>query len=781
MRGEGLMFRAALVWLAAFVAAGVAATDRAGAQGPGAGRSWWERYTPVVSGGGEAREIDRAGAGAARNVGYPAGWYGFWFADDQQRLGVGTRSWQRAGVAGLRRVIYYDSGEVGDYAVFCDATGRVLYNGWSLPWWKGEPVTARWFGLAAFMADVPWARWPTAKHYGLARFTAPDGSPAEDLYAVLARRNLAGQWKFDYFSNPRVTDDVARRSGLAALSGRQEARAEVAGKSGWQTVRLVHVDFANPQLREYRCRELAREITRQRPDGVHIDNHGDLNTTYPQMQAFGQWTTHAFREWLRRRMTAAQLAELGIADVDHFELRDHLRSKALQPPPQASWRWLHRGWTEDRLWNCYVLSTAEAGLEFHRAVYRAAKQAARDAGIDCLVCGNLVPGFPGHELLRGACDIAHFEWRTVGNLGPFRGTGLPPQGRVAYIVRLGAAISTAGYCWPSLYVPKDLAGPGHEHLHQVLALDCLANGGLLDFGHHYLDGYSPGTAESAAVVNRFVTANVERISGRRHVADVGLVYCPWSALASVTVARALPELQFDEYAGWATFLAQQRRAWDVVLSTELSPERLRGLPVLVLPSVCVLSDKQLDVLERYVREGGRLVATGRSGSRWGPERFLALRPAGVLASRLAGPHTRVVASMPGRSFWSHEDEPSASAEMGRLLAFDGFASRLTTNAPASVGVTLTQAAGGKPLWMLDLTNYDLDVAADHLTAAPACQVSVRLGAEVRRLRVEYLDPDGPQANRLQALPAEQSKQCGDAWQLSLPGFHHGRLVYLSTQ
>lgn len=773
-------------WLAAMTLLCLASADVAAQTTPGAdkaaGPSWWEQYTPVVTAGGENRDWDQAAAGAARNVGYPAGWYGFWFRDDQQRIGVGRQSWQRAGQAGLRRLIYYDSGEAGDYAAFFDAAGKVVCNGWSLPWWKGEPVTARWFGLAAFMADVPWAPWPTAKQYSLPPFTRPDGTPPDDLYEVLARRNLAGQWKFDHFSNPRVSDDAARRSGLAGLTERQTAAAEVAGKSGWQTVRLVHLDFANPQLREFRCRELAREIVEQRPDGVHIDNHGDLNTLYPQIQGFGLWSLHAFRQWLKRRATPSQQAEWGIADPERFDIRDHLRTKRLEPPPGPAGRWTHHAWTEDRLWNCYVLSLAEAGLDFHRAVYRAAKDAARQAGLDGLVAGNLIPGFPGHELLAGSCDVAHFEWRAVGRLGPLRGVGLPPWGRAAYVVRLGAAISRAGYCWPSIYVPKDLAGPGHENLHKLLAFDCLANHGLLDFGHWYLDGYSPGTPQSAAFVNRFVAANAPRASGRRFVADVGLVYCPWSALAAVGVARAFNELLFDEYAGWATYLAHRRRAWDVVLSTDLSPERLQQYPVLVLPSVSVLTDEQVAALERYARAGARLVATGGTGARWGPDRFLELRPTGALAGLSSA---RLVPSTPGRQYWNHDRDPAAAAEMDGLLRFDAPGARLTTDAPPTVGVVLSRSAGRDPLWMVDLTNFDLDAASDRLRAAPESQVTLQLPAAWARraLDVTYVEPDGPAANTQRPLPSAQWRIArdaggGDSLTMRLPGFLHAMIVYV---
>lgn len=53
--------------------------------------------------------------------------------------------------------------------------------------------------------------------YGLPPFTTPDVQPADDLYAVLARRGLDGQWRFDYSRNPGITDDLAQRSVARAL------------------------------------------------------------------------------------------------------------------------------------------------------------------------------------------------------------------------------------------------------------------------------------------------------------------------------------------------------------------------------------------------------------------------------------------------------------------------------------------------------------------------------------------------------------------------------------
>jgi hypothetical protein len=210
------------------------------------------------------------------------------------------------------------------------------------------------------MADVDWAPFPTARHYGLPRFTYPDGTPADDLYAALARRDLSGQWKFDYFSNPRVINDVARRSGLAAISGRQAAAAEVAGKTGWNTVRLVHVDFANPQLRDYRAGELSRMIEKFRPDGIHIDNHGDTCVLYPQTTAFGLWSMHAARQWMAKHLSPSQLAALGIADVASFDIRRYLREKRFDDRPPRGNLLHDPRWAEDPVWGCYRVALTEA-------------------------------------------------------------------------------------------------------------------------------------------------------------------------------------------------------------------------------------------------------------------------------------------------------------------------------------------------------------------------------------------------------------------------------------
>lgn len=686
-----------------------------------AAEPWWHEYTSVATVGLHADGLETIQAGAARGVG-TLGWYGFWFLDAQEQAGYFKAGSEKIRRMGVKRIVYYDLGEVGDYAGFFTADGKMRHTGWSLPWWNGnESLAARWFGLDAFMRDVPWAPFPSAKAHHLKPFTTPDGKPAEHLYDVIARRGLDGKWAYDYSSNPAITNDIAQRSGLAGLSAKQSGPADTQGKNGWQTVRLVDVDYANPQMRDYVCREIERIIPRLRPDGIHADNLSDTNLGHADTCAFGLWSLHTFREYMRRHFTRAELERMGIADIATFDIAAYIRNKPFETRGKP-WHIMNPKWTEDPVWLCYCINKVETAQAYHRAFYAAAKKSAQQEKLGCAIFGNTIPFPMGGSLMKGACDVAHFEWSTVHGYWGLRPMGLPPKGRVGYVTRLGAAISDAPFCWPSIYVSKDKSGAGHENLHKVLAFDCLANRGLLDFGHSYLDGYSPGTPQSAGFVNRFVRALAPRLSHRRYLADVAVVHSAWSEIASMSVFNPVMDKFVDEYCGWCEFLGDTHRQWDVVLQQDLTAKDLARYPIVVLPSVMTLSDAQILELRRYVEAGGRLVATGQTGTRYGPERHLALRE-----TRFSLPGARIVSDKPGATYWRKDRDVGATCRMAELLDWSMVHPRIETDAPATVGVNLNLGSDkAGPLLTLDLNNCDLVVETDALRPAPAITTTIRL-------------------------------------------------------
>jgi len=724
---------------------------------------WWHEYTPLASIRGHAQDLDTIQPGAARGVD-TLGWYGFWFLDTADERGWAKAKREKLQQANIKRILYYDLGEVGDYAAFFTSDGRMAYTGWSLPSWNGnEPLTARWFGLEAFMRDVSWAPFPTAKAYRLKPFTTPDGKPADDLYAVLTHRGLDGKWEFDYSSNERITDEIAQRSGLAKLSAKQVNRADIQGKTGWQIVRLVSVDFANPQLRDYVCREIERIIPKLRPDGIHADNFGDNNLGHASQSAFGLWSVHTFRDYLEKHFSRSELARMGVADPATFDIVAYIRDKPFESSGKR-WHPQNPNWTTDPVWCAYRLHMVEAAQAYHRAFYRTAKESARREKLDCAVFGNTIPLPLGGALMKGACDIAHFEWSTVHGWWGMRPMGLPPQGRVGYVTRLGAAISDAPFCWPSIYVSKDKSGPGHENLHKVLAFDCLANRGLLDFGHCYRDGYSPGTPESAGFINRFIRTNASRLSRRRYLADVAVVHSAWSEIASMNVFNPVMDQFVDEYCGWCQFLGDTHRQWDIVLQQDLTAASLARYPIVVLPSVLVLTDAQIRELRRYVARGGRLVATGQSGARHGPERHLFPRENPFVIDG-----ARVTTNKPGVAYWRKDRDPAAAKQMAELLDWPDLQPRLTTDAPATVGVNLNLCADST--LTLDFNNCDLDVETDTIRSAPAIRTTIRLPNNWRRARATCVQPDSSESPL--AVECERG-----VLRVQTPPFETALIVYL---
>lgn len=727
---------------------------------------WWSSYTPIVSVKNySGDELDKSRATAARGANYFGGWYGWWYLDAQEQGGRPQAAWQILGRKDIKKIMYYDLGEVGDYAAFFNPNGALVTNGWLLPHWKGtETLTARWFGLEAFMQNVPWAPFPTAKHYGLPPFTTPEGAPATDLYSVLTQRGLDGNWQFDFFSNPQISDELADHSGLAKISQKQSGESNVQQKSGWQTVRLINVDFANPQLRNYICRDIQNLIPRLKPDGVHADNFGDANLGFSSQSAFGLWSQHAFREFLQQHFSGKELSAMGIREPAAFDIAKYIRNQRRN--------FQNVQWTEDPVWLCYMISMVESSQTYHRAFYQAAKTAARDTGIDCCVFGNTIPLPLAGSLMKGSCDVVHFEWSTFKGWWGMRPMGLPPHGRIGYVARLGAAISDVNYCWPSLYVTKEKSGAGHENLHKVLAFDALSNHALLDYGQWFLDGYSPGTAESAGFINGFIRSHAAPLSGRRFLPDVGVVHSAWSEIASHHLVNPVMSLFVDEYSGWCQFLGDSHRQWDVLLQQDLTARNLSRFPIIVLPSVLSLSDEQIDALRNYAAHGGRIVATGATGSRFGPEKFLKTRPA-----PLSIPGARIVPDKPGVDYWNNDASPKATERMTELLAWPGISPLLKTDAPATVGINLNEGADkSRPLLILDLCNYDIDVDTDTLHPAPKGSATIRLPKEwqTRNLQVRGITPEG--------LSEELStKQTDGELQIQYPSFESFLLVLIQPK
>jgi len=733
--------------------------------------AWSVDYQTLLShGAGKIAEQWQPSITAERGA-WATGWYGAWWIQHQvERRGQydPIRYVEEARRLGIKNVFYFDAGEHGEFVALVSEDGRLLRSQWELRFYRNEPGRLMWFGKDAFYQDenplrlradprtdtggpggqeitTPQeGREPALKNYrdfGLTPWRLPDGTRPKRVYD-LAQWSLAGKRDRWEYSGVRVSPETAKtlRIDEFLAAGPDPVPAEAQGSLG----RICSYDHSNPFLLADFQAGVGMMLGLQ-PAFLHFDNYFDNELLYPAQQSFGPWSLENFRRFLRAHAEEARAA--GIEDIEAFDLRRYLEARRGDRPPAAAWR--DSRWHEDPVWNLFVCSKLADSLRLFRPLYAFCKSESRRHGEAVIVAGNTIPLFPGSTHAAGALDLAHFEHHAAVQYGPIRvPTGLPPLGRLGGIVRLGAALGRVGYCWPSVYVPKELSGSGHENLHRVMAFDCLANRGVLDYGHQYLKGYSPGSDASAARIDAFIKCNAETYGRRKPWCDVGLVFPGETLLGNVSVFSMDPEPALYEYLGWAQALTESHVQWDVVTDLQLDGDRAPAYRVLVLPAAACLDDAAISALQRHLRSGGRLVISGPAGTRYGTERFLGRRvPQETLASRLAAASVAGWQSITplGRGFY--EDIASGQRHANRdqmqqavQIALEG-RPLLTTDASTRVG--LSAFRDGDTAVLLDVVNYDLDLDSDRLqpTGTLRVQIDPPPGAAFVPDSVTMISPD----------------------------------------
>ena len=692
---------------------------------------WYHDYFTIVTMPHMMTDADvkAAGADAYRASTLWGGWYGGWYVDWQKTTEFYKNCKPRTERLFKRNIMYYDGGEVGDIALFLDPAGNIARDAWNLQNWNGTPpLTAHWFGIDTFFEKQNPFPFSNYTAYGLSPFTWPDGTAATNIYEVLGRRTVDGalEWN-ESFCNEKITDEQAKKSGLAAISGKKFEGKYVVGRNGWITTRLMSQDYANPQLRDYEAWEMAQQTREIKPDGWHIDNFGDNNLYRPFMMSFGVWSEYTFKQFMKRNFSTAKLAELGIPDIETFDIKQYFRDRKKPDEGNVFSAYDEPKWKDNLIFKCYEINHALESAKFHKAKYTAIKKAAKEAGIDCMVDGNLIPAFAGYTLVNGYVDVCQFEWQATRDYEVTRRPmGLPPQARSGYITRLAATVSKENYSIFSLYAPYDQRGKDHENLFLAQAFEALPNRSVMDFGQQYLDMYSPGTPETAGIYNRFIEKYRKELSRRDFVADIAVIYDQWADIASSTACQLDVKDFFNEYAGWCDYFADTHRQWKVVLSGELDYEKIKDLPMIVLPSALSLTDANFQTLETYLKNGGRVLATGNTGLRFGPEGYLMKRLSNPLENFKKYPGFRWVMMQPAAQYWLSKNKDSART-INSLISWPDCKPAVETDAKIDVGVTLSRSLADEPLSLsLDLNNNNFNVKTDRFTPTELFEVKIHM-------------------------------------------------------
>ncbi len=98
--------------------------------------------------------------------------------------------------------------------------------------------------------------------------------------------------------------------------------------------------------------------------------------------------------------------------------------------------------------------------------------------------------------------------------------------------------------------------------------------------------------------------------GHQPVFEVGLYF---SRSTRDWYARERPADYFQSFQGAHKALVYEHIPWGVVLDENVTLQTLKQFPIVMLPNVAILSERELELLRSYVSDGGNLIVTGVSG------------------------------------------------------------------------------------------------------------------------------------------------------------------------
>lgn len=593
---------------------------------------WWDDYPRIVQ--SPLAETVQAHHG---NIALGAahtdpGWglYG-------QMLSTRTERLQRFQAAGLKSISYTETfgtnycyiGELGDQTEGDEAYQKLQCTHWN---WKryggGETV---WVGMHNWFDDEAFARPYTRRHprYGGPAMTYPDGTPAtgysgaaEDprnsrVYDASMAKDILGNFAIEYFFfDP---DEVEPEDGSLPAEAYVAKLLPVGEQHS--SLLLFAKDSACPYFADYAYAS-TRMSADHGSDGIWSDNYSawDSFGLVPVQNAFGEWSVARFRSYVKEHFDGAELATMGVDDVDHFDVRqlfcDHMTSLGGNKDDLSDPLWRDARWLENPLWRAYVIFKRQSGTEALRNYYKAVKTAAAESGRkDYFVAGNDLQYMLGW--CRGDLDMVSSEMAPGWGLmtGP-RGITLFPEGRFAPLYKIARLHAQSPFVNIWLYLENKFEGQRlnralvNTFYYEMLATQCLPM-------FHPGNPRVAGTDEDNAAFFAFVERIAPHYGARTAIEDIGLYYSSSSALRDMTPGGTVDfgdQSHHFELLGWATALGELHLQYGILPEWNCDAEALDDLSLLIIPDAAVIDRAWLEsTLKPWLLRGGQLLFTGASG------------------------------------------------------------------------------------------------------------------------------------------------------------------------
>jgi hypothetical protein len=644
---------------------------------------------------------------------------------------------------------------------------------------------------------------PTAKDLGLPAFTHPlDGSAITteaDFWRTRCASALIGNRSDRFEKYAAIPNDMAEALGLKEITT-QRADGRWLVESG--DLMLYDAQFARYQAAKGR-----RAMEVLKADVVHYDDWDLRSPT--AMNAKADIHVAAFREFVKRRFNDEDCHEFGFekSNVAAFDVLDYLlnppwRSEYKGEGDQPLWRTAADSrWLSNKVWRAFQIAAVEEKLASMKEVYRLNKQAARELDRDVPMVANVIPMLSAIFLQRDCVDMANFEWPVFKTFTAFvKPLGYYPQARLGIGPRMAAKIGVTGHAIVDPYVEPQYSGwegagftnRHGESLHKVIYFDLIANRGIPAFSLTFDGGFSPGSIHSAGNLHSFINQIAPVISKREYLADIGLASSSWSQIAAQPPwawNQEVTKRHASEFLGWAQYLASARDfpQWDVVPFDDVTLKDLARFKLVILPSVLVITADHLTVLEAYLKQGGKLLITGETGTFTGPQALLLPRTEDIITplAKLFPGQVTLIKTKPGLAY--HEDA-NKSAPLQEALARSGEHRPVLTanNAPEHIGIYANQNSTNPGELTIDLVNYHHDLATDHLTPITRTDFTVTLQVptlkRTDKITIESIRYDETAPNHMlrQPLDADQISISEGTLTLRIPPFTLYQILRIST-
>jgi len=373
----------------------------------------------------------------------------------------------------------------------------------------------------------------------------------------------------------------------------------------------------NPRFSNF-VKEIARSAIDAKIWGIHYDeSYGHWFWSFP-MPCFCDYCIEGFREWLKKEKPPI-LRKLGIMDLDNFNYRDFLAQRELQSKPWESP-------LAEEYWRFLLYST----LEREKEIVEDGKEYCREKwGKELIANANQYDMVNLSAVVLGESSI--YDFVNIGWGLPF----LPHQS--SYIPSYLAS-KACGYNKPVVMFldiqeePPPFAAlsvEGKGQLFRWLSAEAYASGCFYALHHRF--SLWAGPVDELAKIGQFIKKNQHLFRNTKPLTDVYLVYSYASNIYDMfpkwwgrkdipdhsKAFNLIGDLLLDsdvQFAG--LFFGEGRTFPDDVATcekgafTQLSPKEF---PYIILPSTSHLSDKNLDMLKRYVEAGGKLIILGDCG------------------------------------------------------------------------------------------------------------------------------------------------------------------------